>query len=198
MTVTSIRYKTLAGSTLPNTSLYNFLLVLGFALITAIAAQVRIPLPFTPVPITGQTLAVLLAGGTLGTRLGIHSQLLYLAMGIAGAPVFADASAGYTVLLGPTGGYLIGFLVAVALVGFLSEKAWDRRLRTSLLQFLAGNLAIYAIGVPWLKTVLGVGWSKAFALGLWPFLTGDLTKIVLAGVLLPGLWHLRRNDSDSQ
>ncbi|MBZ5553329.1 MAG: biotin transporter BioY [Acidobacteriia bacterium] len=167
------------------------LLVLGCSGLMALSSRLSLPLPFTPVPVTGQTLAVLLLSGLLGMRMAISVQLLYLAQGLAGLPVFAPgATWGFARLLGPTGGYLAGFVAAAAIVGWMADRGYGKRLGSALVMVLSGNLAILAVGVPWLKWVMQVDWGQAVTLGMWPFLIGDLYKIVLAAMLLPGSWRL--------
>jgi biotin transport system substrate-specific component len=166
--------------------IHNILLVVGFSLLIGLSAQVAVPLPFTPVPITMQTLTVLLTGMLLGSRLGTATLLAYLAEGAAGLPVFAQGKAGLPT--GPTGGYLIGFVFAAALVGFLAERGWDRRWTTTLLAMVLGSLVIYAFGVTWLSTFI----PDAIAKGMLPFLIGDAIKIIIAIIVLPGGWALAR------
>jgi biotin transport system substrate-specific component len=163
-------------------------LVVAGSVLTALAAHVSIPLPFTPVPITGQTFAVLLVGAALGSRRGAASMALYVAQGLAGLPVFAGGKAGLAVLLGPTGGYLIGFIAAAFVTGWLAERGWDRRPLTTALAMVLGNLVIYLLGVSWLAVFVGI--SKAPLLGMVPFLPGDLLKILLATAALPGAWWI--------
>jgi len=150
--------------------------------------QVRIPLPFTPVPITGQTFAVLLVGAALGAGRGAGALMLYLLMGMTGLPVFAGGAAGLFHLTGPTGGYLLGFVIAAAAVGRMAEHGWERSFRTSLIPFSLGTLLIYLVGVPWLA--LYVGPQAAIQKGLLPFLPGDLIKLLLAALALPSAWRL--------
>lgn len=170
--------------------------VVGFALFTALAAQISIPLGFTPVPITGQTFAVLLAGGVLGARRGALSMGLYVALGAIGLPFYADGDGGWTAATGATAGYLVGFVVAAAVVGLMAERGQDRTLATSLPAFLAGSLVIYAIGASWLAYDLGLpltagpGEPSAIAFGVAPFLVGDVAKALLAGAILPAAWIL--------
>ncbi len=166
------------------------LLILTGSLLVALLAQVKIPLPFTPVPITGQTFAVLLVGGALGSRRGVASLLVYLAAGAVGLPVFAGGAAGALVLVGPTGGYLIGFIAAAYLVGRLAERGLDRRFFTALAVFLAGEVVIYLFGLPWLSVYVGV--RQALADGLFPFLIGDAIKLLAAALALPTAWKLAR------
>ncbi len=168
----------------------NVVLVLAGSVLTALSAQVAIPLPFSPVPVTGQTFAVLLIGAVLGSRLGALAMLAYLAEGAIGLPVFAGGHGTLLWMLGPTGGYLAGFVVAAYIIGWLCEHAWDRRLLTALAAMLLGNVAIYALGLPWLAHFVGTG--KVVALGLAPFIAGDVAKIVLAGLALPTAWKFVR------
>lgn len=163
-------------------------LALAGAVLVALFAQIRIPLPFTPVPITGQTFAVLLVGAALGGRRGAASLALYLLGGGIGLPVFAGGAAGLARLAGPTGGYLVGFLPAALLVGRLAERGLDRRWLSALPLFLAGQAVIYAAGVAWLATFLG--WQEALMGGLWPFVALDLVKVALAAAALPSAWSL--------
>jgi biotin transport system substrate-specific component len=168
--------------------LYDIVLVIGGSLFVALGAQVAVHLPFSPVPITGQTLAVLLVGMLLGSRRGSLSLLTYLAEGLAGLPVFAGGTAGLARLLGPTGGYLVGFVAAAYVTGLLAERGWDRRVVTTILAMFLGNIAIYAVGVLWLAAFVGIG--RALPLGLYPFIPGDLLKLVLAAILLPAGWRI--------
>lgn len=174
---------TLGRITHRRTWISNTALVLTGALVIAALAQVRIPLPFTPVPLTLQTLAVLLIGAVLGSRRGAAAVLAYLAGGILGLPFFAG---GQAALLGPTGGYLLGFVLAAFIVGKLAERGLDRSIRTSLLPFLAGEFIILACGSLWLASF--VGFSQAITLGVLPFLLGDALKALAAAALLPAAW----------
>lgn len=163
-------------------------LVVSVTALTALAAQWYIPL--WPVPVTGQTLVVLLGGAALGWRAGAAAQLLYLVVGAVGLPVFAEASGGAAVLVGHTAGYLFAFPVAAGLVGWLAERRQDRRFWTMALAFLAGSAVIYLGGVTGLMIVLKLSLHEALAAGVWPFLVGDALKAAAAGVLLPGAWRL--------
>ena len=153
-----------------------------------IALTARLQIPLWPVPITGQTFAVLLIGALLGSKRGALSMLAYLSQGLAGLPFFAQGSAGPARLLGPTGGYLVGMLVAAYAVGWLCERGWDRRLMSAFLAMLIGTACIYACGLVWLAYF--VGWPSVLSAGLLPFIPGDLLKIVLAALLLPQGWAL--------
>ncbi|HXE81430.1 MAG TPA: biotin transporter BioY [Vicinamibacterales bacterium] len=170
--------------------------VLLLAVLTAAAAQVSVPLPFTPVPFTLQPMVVLLGGAALGPRLGALSQILYLAAGAAGLPVFAASATlpqGFARLAGPTGGYLLSYPFAAFVTGLLAERGFDRRYLTSVLAMIAGLAVVFTCGVLWLTLVTasaGGGLGAAAALGLYPFLLADLAKVFLAGAILPGLWRL--------
>jgi biotin transport system substrate-specific component len=163
-------------------------LVLAGALFVALTAQVRIPLGFTPVPITGQTLGVLLVGGALGARRGVASIVLYLLIGFVGFPVFTNGAHGIAQLWGATGGYLVGFVVAAAIAGRLADIGGDRRIPPAVLGMAIASLVIYVFGLLGLMIVLGVGPGRALELGLYPFVVGDVLKAVLAALLLPAAW----------
>lgn len=197
--ISAPRSATLADVVLPRSLVRNIALVVGFAALTAAAAQLSFRLPWTPVPITGQTFAVLATGTVLGWQRGALSQLLYVAVGAAGLPIYAGAAGGWKAATGATGGYLIGFILAAALVGALSERRQDRQLLTSIPAMLAGSALIYAVGVPWLAAVLDVSGIKAMELGMVPFLVGDAAKLLLAGGLAPAAWRAlrQREDTDS-
>jgi biotin transport system substrate-specific component len=177
--------------TFPRTAgwLRDAILVLLGALLVAGLAQIEIPLPFTPVPITGQTFGVLLVGAALGSKRGAASLISYLALGTIGLPFFAGGAHGLNILIGATGGYLIGFVVAAYVIGWLAEHGLERSVRTSLLPFLIGTVIIYGCGVAWLAIVLG-SLSKAIAAGLLPFLIGDSIKLIAASLALPAAWKL--------
>jgi len=163
--------------------------------LTAIAAQVSIPLPFTPVPFTFQPMVVLLGGAALGARLGMTSQILYLALGIAGLPVFAASAMlppGAARLLGPTGGYLMSYPFAACLAGYLAERGFDRRYVTAVIAMAAGLAVVFACGVLWLGFVVqpARGIAGALAAGFLPFVVPDLLKLLVAAGVMPGLWWL--------
>jgi biotin transport system substrate-specific component len=168
-------------------------LIAGFALLTAALAQVRIPLGFTPVPVTGQTLAVLLAGASLGAWRGASSQLLYWLLGMVGLPFYSNATSGWSVATGPTMGYLVGFIVAAAVVGRLAEHHQDRKVLTSIAAMTLGSVIIYTFGATWLAIDLGIplatGETNAIALGVAPFLVGDVIKMCLAGAATASTWR---------
>jgi biotin transport system substrate-specific component len=184
---------TLRYAAVPRTGLLvDAALVLAGALFVAAAAQVAIPLPFTPVPITGQTFAVLLVGASYGARLGLLTLVLYWLLGLAGAPFYAEGLSGWETFMGPTGGYLIGFMLAAAVTGFLAERRWDRRFSTSVSAMLTGSVLIYACGLPWLAAEIDAGLQGTLEAGLYPFVVGDVLKLYLAGLLLPAAWRLVR------
>jgi biotin transport system substrate-specific component len=175
------------GDVIPGGLVRDAILVVGGAALTALAAQVSIPLPFTPVPLTLQTLAVLLTGAALGTVRGVLSMVLYLVAGVLGAPVFSNHSSGWG---GPTFGYVLGFVVAAAVVGRLAERGATRGVARTAAVMVVGNLIIYAVGVPWLMAVAHLSLPRALALGVLPFLIGDAIKIVVAAGLFPATWRL--------
>lgn len=169
--------------------IYDAALVLAGSWLIALSAQVAVALPFSPVPVTGQTAAVLLVGALLGSRRGSLAVLAYIAQGLAGLPVFAGGAFGLARLLGPTGGYLLGFVAAAFLVGWLAERGWDRRPLSTAAAMVLGNVVIYTIGALWLAVFVG-GLRQAAAVGIVPFIPGDLLKIAVAAVLLPAGWKL--------
>ena len=182
---------TLRVAVLPRTGLAtDVLLVCAGTAFVALAAQFSINLGFTPVPITGQTFAVLLVAAAYGTVLGTASLLLYLLIGIAGAPVYAEHRHGWEVFSGASGGYIVGFVVAAALTGYLAERGWDRRFSTAVSVMLTGNVVIYVFGLLWLHHHLNVNWPTALEWGLYPFVPGDIFKLYLAALALPGAWRL--------
>src|SRR5687767_4165953 len=186
------RAETLVGAFVaPLDGTRSALLVVGFSLLTAAAAQVVVPLPFTPVPLTGQTFAVLLTGALLGPRLGALAMLAYLAEGAAGLPFFHRGAGGVAHFAGPTAGYLVAFPAAAYLTGYLSERGWDRRFLTAAAAMALGSFVILAGGWAWLALMFRGG-AEAFRLGVEPFLPGDVLKIALAAALLPSGWALLR------
>jgi biotin transport system substrate-specific component len=170
--------------------------VIFIAALTAAASQVSFPLPFTPVPFTLQPMIVLLGGAALGSRLGMTSQAIYLAAGIAGLPVFAASPTlpqGVMRLLGPTGGFLIAYPFAAFLTGWLAERGYDRRFLTSIVAMTAGLALIFAFGVTWLAWFAvpsPVGLDAALRFGLYPFIGVDILKVVLAATILPAIWKI--------
>ena len=170
----------------------DVLLVVGFALLTAAAAQIEIQLGFTPVPLTGQTFAVLLAGAVLGMRRGALSQLVYWMAGLTGLPFYSGGAGGWKSGTGATLGYLVGFIVAAGAIGYLAEQKQDRNFATSLPAMLLGSTLIYTCGAAWLTTYLNIGFAtgenNAIALGVAPFLVGDVIKALLAAACTTGVW----------
>jgi biotin transport system substrate-specific component len=166
------------------------LILLG-SLLVALFARIEIPLPFSPVPITGQTFAVLLVGALLGSKRGAAALIAYMIEGAAGLPFFAGGASGLGILTGATAGYLVGFIVAAYVVGLLAERGMERSFKTSIIPFLVGTVIIYALGVTWLSIVLH-SLPKALELGLLPFLIGDAIKLIAAGVALPSAWKMVR------
>ncbi|HEY4584746.1 MAG TPA: biotin transporter BioY [Acidimicrobiia bacterium] len=176
---------------LPRSRVTSVLLVVGAAALTALAAQWEIPLPFTPVPITGQTFAVLLTGAALGMTLGAAGQLLYVAAGALGLPIYAGGAAGWEeAQTGGTSGYLIGFIVAAAVVGYMAERRQDRTFPTMFTAFVLGSFIIYFFGVIGLMLTFDMTANEAIVVGVVPFVVGDLIKAAWAGLLLPGAWRL--------
>ena len=165
------------------------------AALTAAAAQVSIPLPFTPVPFTLAPMVVLLGGAALGSRLGMASQVVYLASGLAGLPVFAASPLpqGFLRLIGPTGGFLMSYPLAACLAGWLAERGFDRRYLTSVIAMAAGLAVIFACGVSWLAWFahpLSIGLPHALRVGFYPFIVEDIVKIFVAASVLPSAWRL--------
>lgn len=157
-------------------------------LLLALLAQARVQIG--PVPITGQTLGVLLLGAAYGVPLGLVTMGAYLVLGAVGVPLFAGGASGLAYAVGPTGGYLLGFVIAAALLGYLSRRGWDRGLLSCALMMALASAVIYVPGVAWLKQALGTSWSAAVAAGLTPFLIGDAVKLAIAAAALPGAWRL--------
>ncbi|MEJ7618847.1 MAG: biotin transporter BioY [Pyrinomonadaceae bacterium] len=164
------------------------LLVLSFSLLTALSAQVAVPLPFTPVPMTGQTFAVLLTGALLGSRLGALAMIAYLAEGAAGLPVFQSGHGGiHYLLLSPTSGYLLSYPAAAFVTGWLAERGWDRRFLSAVAALALGNALILLCGWSWFAVWSGSP-AQAFSLSVAPFVVGDAAKITLAAAALPLAW----------
>jgi len=167
-------------------------IVVAGALLTAAAAQVAVPLPFTPVPLTGQTFGVLLVAAAAGPTRGVLSQLLYVLLGAVGLPFYAGGAHGWEVVAGATGGYLLGFVAAAAIVGSFARRGWDRTPARTAAAFALGNLVIYLFGVTWLwASVPAIATpAQAIAAGVAPFIIGDAVKIAFAMGLLPLAWRL--------
>ncbi len=177
-----------------NARLRHILLIATGALFIFLTAQIYIVR--TPVPLTGQTFGVLIVGGALGARRGFAAVALYVLLGLVGLPFFAEGKGGSAVILGATGGYLIGFMVAGAVVGRLAELGWDRHIGGAIGMMLIGSVLIYAIGLPWLAVVLHLSPADTIAAGLTPFIAWDLAKLAVAAGIFPTAWWLigRRPD----
>jgi biotin transport system substrate-specific component len=174
-----------------STWLSEAILIGAGVLLVALSAQVTFHLPNTPVPISGQTFAVLLVGSAYGSIRGLVTILAYLAVGIVGLPVFSSGTSGWEQISGATGGYLVGMVVAAGFVGLLAQRGLDRRFSSAVASMLTGNVLIYAFGLAWLYHELPhATFSSTLAAGLYPFVVGDLLKTYLAGALLPGAWSL--------
>lgn len=170
--------------------LYDLGMIVAGSAVVGLAAQLEVRLPFTPVPMTGQPFAVLLVGALLGARRGALAIVTYLVEGVLGLPVFAGGAAGAAKILGPSGGYLLGFVPAAFVTGFLAERGWDRHVLTTWAAMALGSTMIFLCGLPWLAQF--VGWDRVLAAGLYPFILGDVIKQGLAAFALPGAWKLAR------
>ena len=190
----SLHQGSLRATVFPRSSaLTQALFVMGGVGFITLMAQVAIPVPGSPVPVTGQTLAVLLIGTTYGARLGVTTFATYLLAGLAGAPVFAPsataANHGIDRLLGATGGYLVGMFVASLLLGYLADRKADQKFKTSFPALLLGDAVIFFFGLTWLHFSLELSWSATFAAGLTPFIFGELLKIAITATSLPLIWR---------
>ncbi len=182
------RHAVLADA-LPGARVRDMVLVLGGALLTALLAQIAIMVPPSPVPVTGQTLAVVLVGATLGARRGALALALYLLLGLF-LPFYADGSSGWQVIWGASGGYLIGFIAAAATIGWLAEHGADRKIAVALLAFIAGQLIIFAFGLAGLKIAVGQSWSWTLHNGFTIFIIGGLIKALIGALIRPSAWQL--------
>ena len=176
-----------------STALTEALFVVGGIGFISLLAQISLPVPGSPVPVTGQTLAVLLIGTTYGARLGFITFATYLLAGIAGAPIFApsatSANHGLDRLVGATGGYLIGMLVASLLLGYLADRKADQKFRTSFPALFLGDLVIFTFGLAWLHASLDMTWAATIKAGLTPFILGEALKIAITATSLPLVWR---------
>lgn len=179
---------TLADRLLSRSLASDIVLVSAGAALTAVAAQLAIPLH--PVPITMQTLAVLLVGSTLGASRGALSMVLYAVLGLVGLPVYSDATSGAAVLFGSTGGYIVGFIFAAALTGWLAQRNWDKKFLGAALSFLAGTVVTFAFGLVWLGVVTQGSLEQVLAWGLYPFIIGGIVKAAIAAAVIPATWKL--------
>jgi biotin transport system substrate-specific component len=161
------------------------ILALGGAGLIALAAQISISLPFTPVPITGQTFAVAATAAALGLRTGAAASFLYVGAGLVGLPVYADGGSGWHAVSGASGGYLIGFIGCALIVGWCGDRGWTSSFSSTIGAMLIGETVIYICGLFWLRHVLHVTFARTFELGLYPFVVGDLLKVYAAAAVLP-------------
>ena len=190
----SIQSGSLRATVFPRSSaLTQVLFVAAGVAFIALLAQIAIPVPGSPVPVTGQTLAVLLIGTTYGARLGVLTFATYLLAGVAGAPIFApsgtSANHGIDRLIGATGGYLVGMLVASLVLGYLADRKADQIFRTSFPALLLGDAIIFTFGLLWLQQTLDLSWSKTIAAGFTPFILGEALKIAITATSLPLVWR---------
>ena len=190
----SIQSGSLRATVFPrSTALTQALFVVGGIGFIALLAQISIPVPGSPVPVTGQTLAVLLIGTTYGARLGFFTFASYLLAGIAGAPIFAHsataANHGIARLTGATGGYLVGMLVASLLLGYLADRKADQKFKTSFPALLLGDVVIFAFGLTWLHASLDMTWAQTIKAGFTPFILGEALKIAITATSLPLVWR---------
>ncbi|XIE78527.1 biotin transporter BioY [Streptomyces sp. SBR177] len=185
--VSSLRSGTVLADLIPAGRVRDVALVAGGAALTGLAAQLTVPVPGSPVPVSGQTFAALLVGTALGARRGFLSLALYTVAGMAGVPWFAQASSGWAM---PSFGYVLGMLLAATVVGSLARRGGDRSVLRTAGTMALGSAIIYAVGVPYLALAAGMSFGQAVAAGLTPFLVGDALKAALAMGLLPAAWKL--------
>jgi biotin transport system substrate-specific component len=190
----SIQSGSLRATVFPRSSaLTQVLFVAAGVAFISLLAQIAIPVPGSPVPVTGQTLAVLLIGTTYGARLGVLTFATYLLAGVAGAPIFApsatSANHGIDRLIGATGGYLVGMLIASLVLGYLADRKADQKFRTSFPALLLGDAIIFTFGLLWLQQTLDLSWSKTIAAGFTPFILGEALKIAITATSLPLVWR---------
>ena len=163
-------------------------LILTGTVFLAVMAQISIPIPGSPVPLTGQTLGVLLLGTAYGAGLGFSTIAFYLLMGMAGAPIFSSGTSGIERIVGPTGGYLVGMLISSLVLGALAGRKWDQKIRTVIPTMIIGNSIIFAVGLFWLYQYTGQSWSWTLEKGFTPFIFGEILKIAIASTALPAVW----------
>ena len=173
-----------------STALSNSVLIVSGVLGLSALAQIAVPVPGSPVPVTGQTLGVLILGTTYGSTLGFTTFAIYMLAGIAGAPVFANGAHGLDRVVGATGGYLVGMLMATLILGQLSKFRLDQKFITALPSMLIGTVITFTFGLIWLKQYTGQSWSWTITAGLTPFIIGEILKIVIAGTSMPAVWRL--------
>ena len=187
----SLSATSLRSSLIPrSTALSNAALVVSGVLGLAVLAQIAVPVPGSPVPVTGQTLGVLILGTAYGSTLGVTTFAMYILVGIAGAPVFADSGHGWDRIAGATGGYLIGMLVATFILGQLARFRLDQNFLTALPSMLIGTITTFSFGLVWLQQYTGESWNWTIEKGLTPFIVGEVLKIAIAGTSLPAVWRV--------
>lgn len=187
----SVSATSLRTSLIPHsTALSNAVLVVSGVLGMALLAQIAVPVPGSPVPVTGQTLGVLILGTAYGSTLGVTTFAMYILAGIAGAPVFANSGRGFESIVGATGGYLIGMLVATFVLGQLARFRLDQKFLTALPSMLIGTVTTFLFGLVWLQQYTGQSWSWTIKAGLTPFIIGEILKIAIAGTALPAVWRV--------
>jgi len=185
--IITTKIKTLNES---QSALATFSMAFAGSLLLALLARLSIPVPFSPIPITGQTFGILFLGALLGSRIGALSVIMYIMEGTIGLPVFAGGSIGFLYLLGPTGGYLIGFIPAIYLIGYLSERGFTNNLPTILITMIIGTTVIFIFGISWLAVTAGLG--TAISIGLYPYLPGAIIKIILATIVAYSINRLNK------
>lgn len=186
LTATSLRTSLIPRSTALSNAVFLASGVLGLAAL----AQIAIPIPGSPVPVTGQTLGVLILGTTYGSTLGVATFATYILVGLAGAPVFANSGSGLDRLFGATGGYLVGMLVATFVLGQLARFRFDQKFSTALPSMLIGTVTTFSFGLIWLHQYTGQSWNWTINAGLTPFIVGEALKIAIAGTSLPAIWRV--------
>jgi len=186
----SIATTTLRTAVFPrSTVLTNTAFVITGVAFLSLLAQIAIPVPGSPVPVTGQTLGVLLLATSYGATLGTTTFFTYLLIGALGAPVFANGGSGIERIVGATGGYLVGMLLTSALLGYLGGRKWDQKFRTALPAMLLGNALTFGLGLLWLHQYTGKDWAWTISAGFTPFIIGEILKIAIAGTSLPLIWQ---------
>jgi len=171
--------------------LYDSILIIGASILIALSAQFAFNVPFSPVPITGQTFAVILTGALLGSKRGGFAVVIYLLEGISGVPVFAQAQSGIIHLFGPTGGYLLGFIPAAYVTGLMAESGWGKTITSALGMMTCGTILIFIFGLSWLKLLFGN--NNVLVIGLYPYMTGAVIKIVLSATIFRFGWRIIMN-----
>ncbi len=191
MTTIPLAPHSLRAALFPKSTLItNSVLAAGGVAFLSLMAQIALPIPGSPVPVTGQTLGALLIGASYGRALGASTFAFYIALGVAGAPVFSQQGHGIAKLVGPTGGYLIGMFLATVALSFLASKKWDKKISTAIVAMLIGQLLIFIPGLIWLQQSTGKDWAWTINAGLTPFIIGEIIKLAIAASTLPMLWRV--------